>query len=136
MSHNNDYPYQFGNWRYQDVIIRYTPEEFSRHMSRSLGILRPELLRQFIYQAPVPTEPFLLTVNSMLESQCSEFATHSLRWEYPMHNPDILTRMIHYNSAWEGFASDEPWSNCRRQRIHYFFDTEYALRLQEMENNF
>lgn len=129
--HNDAYGYEF-----QDILIRYAPEERVHYTARCLGIMRPCLLRQLIHQAPMPTDQLNLTVNTLLATQCTEFATHSLKWEYPMPNPDLLTRMVYYDMAWEGFATDEPWSGCARQRIHYFFDTEYALRLAEAEANF
>ena len=102
--------------------------------------MKPDVLRQLIYQTSLPVNQFRLLVDALLNEHCSEFAEHSLKWKYadayPVPNPDILTRMIHYADAWEGFSADEPWNNPEHKRIIYFFDTEHGARIAEMEARF
>ena len=124
----------------RDVICPYTTREMRYYLARGLSHLKPAVLRQLIYQTSLPVNLFRQLVDDLLHEHCSEFAEHSLKWAYPdaypVPHPDLLTRMIHYSEAWEGFSSDEPWDNSAHKRIIYFFDTEHATRLAEMEARF
>lgn len=116
-----------------DVIRRYSRRDMRYYLARGFSHLKPCVLRQLIYQTSLPVNLFRELVVDLLNEHCTEFATHSLKWEYSRPNPDILDRMVQYQYAWEGFASSEPWSASDRKRIIYFFDTEYQTRLEEMD---
>ena len=120
--------------READLIERYNRREMRSFIIRGIAHWKPDALRQFVFQSGINMEEFNQLTEQLLEVACSRFARHSLRWlpYYPTPNPSILTRMIHYDFAWEGFPSDEPWFNSRNQKIRYFFDIKYEVRIQEM----
>ena len=119
-----------------DVINRYTVREMRYYLARGLSHLKPCFLRQLIYQTSLPANQFRQVVIDLLNEHCTEFAAHSLKWDYINPHPDILDRMVQYQSVWEGFEADEPWNDCNHKRITYFFDTEYQTRIEEMNAKF
>ena len=124
----------------QDIIIRYNRREMRNYIVRMMAHWRPDILRQFIYQSGISIHQFEVLVEELLGARCSRFAQHSLKWiqynTYPTANPNLLSRMINYHEAWEGFASSEPWARSRGKKIRYFFDTQYLERVEEMEQEF
>ena len=119
-----------------DRVRRYTNREMRYYLARGLSHLKPCVLRQLIYQTSLPVNLFRELVVVLLNEHCSEFARQSLKWEYTSPNADILDRMVQYHAVWEGWKSTEPWHASYRQRISYFFDTEYNQRIEEMEAEF
>ena len=124
----------------RDVVIRFNQREMRHYIVRMMAHWRPDVLRQFIHQSGIPIQQFQQLVEQLLGDRCSRFATHSLKWKayktYPTENPDLLSRMINYHDAWEGFASSEPWANSRGKKIRYFFDSQYLERVEEMNHEF
>ena len=117
-----------------NLIVKYNQREMRHFIIRGMAHWKPDALRQFVFQSGINMTEFNQLMEQLLEVYCSRFAQHSLRWSeyYPERNPSILVRMIHYDAAWEGFPSDEPWHNSRNQKIKYFFDTKYGDRIREM----
>ena len=121
----------------RDIIMRYTFREMRTYVIRWFGHMKPDVLRQLIHQSTsLPVNRFRQLVEALLSVYCHEFTVHSTRWRYTTADPDILTRMVQYHTAWEGFASDEPWYDSSHRRISYFFDDNYEDRLREMEAQF
>ena len=129
-------PSMAGQFMNRDVIRRYSNREMRYFLARGFSHLRPCVLRQLIYQTSLPVNLFRELVIDLLNEHCTEFAAHSLKWEYLNPHADILDRMVQYENVWEGWACDEPWSNSSRKRIIYFFDTEFQSRNEEMVANF
>ena len=127
-----------GRFENRDVIRRYTNREMRYYLARGISHLKPCVLRQLIYQTSLPVNLFRELVVDLLNEHCTEFAAHSMKWvnEYTSPSVDILDRMVQYPMAWEGWTSTEPWHASDRQRISYFFDTEYARRVEEMDASF
>ena len=105
-------------------------------MIRAFAHLTPKVLRQIIYQTSLPTNQFKQLVEELLAEHCTKFVEHSRKWTYNCRNPDILTRMVQYHRVWEGFASSEPWFNSNDQKLRYFFDINYDIRLDDMDIEF
>ena len=102
----------------RDIIMRYTTRELRAYVIRWFGHMKPDVLRQLIHQSTsLPVNRFRQLVEELLSAYCYEFTVHSTRWTYTVPEPDILTRMVQYHTAWEGFPSDEPWFDSHRQRI-------------------
>ena len=124
----------------RDVVIRYNQREMRQYIVRMMAHWRPDILRQFIHQSGIPIDQFQQLVEQLLGDKCSRFAEHSKKWiaykTYPTDHPDLLSRMINYHNAWEGFRSSEPWFNSRGKKIRYFFDTQYLERIEEMDSEF
>ena len=125
-----------GRFETRDIIRRYSARDMRYYLARGIGHLKPDVLRQLIHDPSLPVAQFRVVVNDLLQEHCSRFAAHSLKWRYPVANPDLLTRMIHYNLAWEGFHVDEPWHACVGQRVRFFYDSEFQDRVVEMEDQF
>ena len=122
----------------QDVIIRYNQRQMRNFIARGMAHWYPDVLRQFVHESGIDVDQFLLVTEQILETRCTRFAEHSQKWSrnYTTPNPSILDRMIQYPSAWEGFASSDPWFNARGKKINYFLDTQYLVRVEEMDNEF
>ena len=120
----------------RDIIRQYSQRDMRYYLARGIGHLKPTVLRQLIHQTILLPNQFHQLVIELLEEHCTRFSEHSLQWEYPTNNPDILTRMIHYDMAWGGFHCDEPWNDSVHRRVHYFYDSEFHVRTQEMESKF
>ena len=117
----------------RDIVKRYTNREMRYYLARGFSHLKPCVLRQLIYQTSLPVNLFRELVVDLLNEHCTEFARHSLKWEYVKPHADILDRMVQYSGAWEGWTACEPWHDANHKRIIYFFDTEYQNRVDEME---
>ena len=123
-----------------DVIIRYSNTEFRRFLMESIGVLRPDALRQIIEQAEIfPANDFRQLVEYLLQRYCSRFVRHMEKWKCNIpdgHPTDTLGIMIWYHTYWESWRSSEPWGDSEGRPIKYFWDTNFNRRLREADAHF
>ena len=121
-----------------DIVIRYSDRAVRRDIMRSLGRMRPDMLRQIAVQSSVTTD-FSNLVDYLLRRYCSRFVAHMERWmnNVPPGRPrDILGMMIWYHQYWESWRSSEPWADCEGETIDYFMNENYRRRLREADAMF
>ena len=121
-----------------DIITRYNDREIRRMIMKSLGELRPDALRQIVHTTDyLPRNSFKQLINQLIEHYCRRFVRRLNEWRPRVgHSRDYLTAMIQYSEKWEGFRSSEPWADCANKKMSYFFDTNYPIRVTEMDAHF
>ena len=103
----------------------------------AIAVLKPTALRQIIIQADYFPGDFPVLAEQLIRKYCKRFVERLDKWKHLSTKPnDLIFNMVYYHQLWEGFSSDEPWSDSENKPITYFLDINYTRRLEEMGNNF